>query len=142
MTRSMTRWTAGLLTVAALGAVAVLDIGPSAAEAAPSTSLFAGTYDWDGLPVTISDGGRIAGSSSVDGEPGDYAFYVSVSGRTSVDGSYSFTRSTTIYTYDFFGRRHRVGKSSHASAGHMALNADGNIVATEDSGHSFVWLRQ
>jgi len=71
--RSMTRWTvAGCMALAALSAVAVLDVGSPTAEAAPSVSPFAGswsgtwahveddvvgTYDW-----TISDAGRITGT--------------------------------------------------------------------------------
>ena len=125
-------------------AVAVLDVGSATAEAAPSASLFAGTYDWDGLPITISDGGRISGSAvfSNGGEPGTYEWHVSISGRVSADGSYSFTRSTTIYVYDFFGKRHRLSKTRSESAGNMALDLDGNIVGTPDTGGSFVWLRQ
>ena len=73
MTRSKTRWTlAGCMALAALGAVAVLDVGSRAAEAAPNVSPFAGswsgtwsvadpeivgTYDW-----TISDAGQIKGT--------------------------------------------------------------------------------
>ena len=42
MMRSMTRWVlAGFM---ALGAVSVLDVGSSTAEAAPSASPFSGTY--------------------------------------------------------------------------------------------------
>ena len=45
MTQSMTRWTlAGFMALAALGAVAVLDVGSTTAEAAPSVSPFAGSW--------------------------------------------------------------------------------------------------
>ena len=69
--RSMTRWTlAGCLTLAALGAVAVLDVGSATARAEPSVSPFAGswsgtwsassghngTFDW-----TISNAGQLSG---------------------------------------------------------------------------------
>jgi hypothetical protein len=78
MTRSMTRWTlAGYMTLAALGAAAVLGVGSNAAQAAPSVSPFAGswsgtfsvtdshdpdfyragTFEW-----TVSDAGRITGT--------------------------------------------------------------------------------
>ena len=72
MMRSMTRWAlAGCMALAALSAVAVLDVGSATAEAAPSVSQFAGnwfgpwdlaaldeagTFDW-----TISNTGRISG---------------------------------------------------------------------------------
>ena len=98
MLRSMTRLAvAGCMALAALGAVAVLDVGAPAAEAAPTVSPFAGSwsgtwsiaergldgaYDW-----TISDVGRITGrvhsSQSVDA--GD------VVGHVRDDGSVSLT---------------------------------------------------
>ena len=71
--RSMSRMAvAGCMALAALGAVAVLDVGSSTAKAEPSVSPFAGswsgtwsiaalekggTFDW-----TISDAGRITGT--------------------------------------------------------------------------------
>jgi len=139
MTRSMTRWTlAGCIALAALGAVAVLDVGSSTAEAAPSVSPFAGTYVESGwpAPITISDGGRITSSYS-----GYSRTKGSISGRVSADGSYSFTVSETFYDYPERGKGTWY-TSSYTSAGHMATDADGNIVGTPDSGASFVWLRQ
>ena len=138
---TVTEWNA--ITQATV-AVAVLDVGSATAEAPPSASQFAGTYDEGGLPITISDGGRIAGSVVFGngGEPGTYEWHVSISGRVKADGSYSFTRSTTIYVYDFFGKKHHVSKTRTASAGSMALDPNGNIVGTPNTGGSFLWLRQ
>ena len=74
MTRSMTRWAlAGSMALAALGAVAVLDVGSMTAEAAPSVSPFAGSWSGTWVTVTggeyvgtydwvISDQGRITGT--------------------------------------------------------------------------------
>ena len=73
MARTMTRWLlAGLMSLTALGAAAVLDVGSKAAEAAPSVSPFAGSWSgtwadigfdangtWD---LTISDAGQIKGT--------------------------------------------------------------------------------
>ena len=138
---TVTEWNA---TMQATVSVAVLDVGSATAEAAPSTTQFAGTYDWGGLPITISNGGRISGSVTFSngGEPLTLDWDVSIRGRVHADGSYSFTRSTTIYQYDFFGRRHRVSRTRSESAGNMALDLVGNIVGTEDTGGSFIWLRQ
>jgi hypothetical protein len=139
MTRSMTRMAlAGCLALAAMGAVAVLDVGSSTAEAAPSVSRFAGTYmtgilGW--LPVTISDAGRIAGSSPYGDE--------SVDGRVRDDGSYSYTVTWYSYGDDPRGRvNYPRTKYTYKSAGVMALDAVGNILGTQDDGSSFVWLRQ
>jgi hypothetical protein len=146
--RSMTRWTmAGCMALAALGSVAVLDVGSRAAEAAPSVSRFAGTYvgpvpgftssvSWT---VTISDGGRITSSYS----SGKYKR--SVSGRVGSDGSYSITVSETSATFDDPERNHHgpaYVTTSYESTGNLALDADGDIVGTADTGESFVWLLQ
>ena len=140
--RRMTRVTlAGCMALAALGAVSVLDVGSSTAEAAPSVSEFAGSYTWGPMPVTISDGGRIAGSSSSGGDYG-YAQDVSISGQVGAARTYSFTRSVTIYYYDLSGRRHQVSKGNFKFAGTMAFDIDGNIVGTATTGDSFVWVRQ
>jgi hypothetical protein len=120
------------MALAALGAVAVLDVGSSTAEAAPSVSPFAGEYAWNffGSMPTISDGGRISNLAS----------YPDISGRVSADGSYSFT-VIRISEYSEGGVKYRV-RYSDKFAGNMALDADGNIVCTEDTGGSLVWLRQ
>ncbi len=71
--RSMTRMAvAGCMALAALSAVAVLDVGSSTAEAAPSVSPFAGSwsgtwsdigFDADGTwDLTISNAGQIKGT--------------------------------------------------------------------------------
>ena len=71
--RSMTRWALlGSMALAALSAVAVLDVGSRTAEAAPSVSRFAGSwsgtwsdigFDADGTwDLTISDAGQIKGT--------------------------------------------------------------------------------
>jgi hypothetical protein len=144
MTRSMTRWMlAGFMALLALGAV--LDVGSSTAEAAPSVSPFAGTYvsvDWP-VPITISDGGRITSSFS-----GDQRSKGSISGRVSADGSFSYTVTYTYAYYDYLthGRVPKEGwiwiTESYETTGDMALDANGNIFATTDTGGSFVWLRQ
>ena len=148
MTRSMTRWTlAGCMALAALSAVAVLDVGSSTAEAAPSVSPFAGTYvgaDPWGLrsswAVTISDAGRITSSYSYSGGAKG-----SISGRISDDGNYSFTVSVTTPAYrdrrDPYSSYPRYTRS-YESAGNMAPDAGGNIVGTDDAGPTFSWLRQ
>jgi len=142
MTRSMTGMAvAGCMALAALSAVAVLDVGSTTAEAAPSVSPFAGTYvgydprgtypSWD---ITISDGGRITSSVA--------ALKGSIGGRVGDDGSYSVTVSMTLP--DYFDRR-RNGDYIHygyKSDGNLAPDADGNLVGTGDRGESFVWLRQ
>ena len=95
MTRSMTRWTlAGLIALAAPGAVAVLDAGSTTAEAAPSVSPFAGS--WSGtwadvveservgtLDWTISDAGRITGTvtSSMGSRSGTLVGHVGADGN-------------------------------------------------------------
>jgi len=141
MTRSMSRWTLlGCMALAAMGAVAVLDIGATTAEAAPSVSPFAGTYVWNGWPgpITISDGGRITSSYSSGGSKR------TISGRVGADWSYSFTVSVTYPSYDEGPRDPRVPrqKYTYEYAGNMAPDGVGNIVGTAVTGESFVWLRQ
>ena len=68
-----------------------------------------------------------------------------ISGRISDDGSYSFTVSETVPTFDDPERRHNGPASyttSYESTGNMASDAYGNIVVTPDTGGSFVWLLQ
>jgi hypothetical protein len=102
MTRAMTRWTlAGCMALAALGAVAVLDVGAPTAVAAQDASPFAGswsgtwyiveidttgTFDW-----TISDAGRIDGTltHTSNDVPGG-----AVTGQVSADGSLLFVGQT------------------------------------------------
>jgi hypothetical protein len=126
------------MALAALGAVAALDVGTATAEAAPSVSPFAGTYAWTSwpAPITVADGGRITSSYS-----GFSRTKGSISGRVSADGSYSFTVSETFYDYPERGKGTWT-TSSYESAGNMTLDAAGNIVGTTDTGGSFVWLRQ
>ena len=148
MTRSMTRWTlAGCMALAAVGAVAVLDAGTTTAEAAPSVSRFAGTYAgadpagwWPSWAVTISSKGQITGSFGSTG----HDLKGSMSGRVGDDGSYSLTVTVTMPSYDDGPRDPRVPRTkwSYASAGNMALDPAGNIAGTENTGETFVWLRQ
>jgi len=146
--RSMTRWTlAGCMALAAVSAVAVLDVGYSTAEAAPSISRFAGTYvpadassPWS---FAISDGGRITGSYSLGSGGGEFS-KGSLSGRVGADGSFSFTVSESG-AYYLDPERFRLlqrWKSSYVLVGNMTLDPDGNVVGTSNSGGSFVWLRQ
>jgi hypothetical protein len=135
----MTRWTlAALMALAALGAVAVLDLGSATAEAAPSVSPFAGTYDWNSWAVTISDGGRITSSNLyIEHLKGSF------SGRVSADGSYSFTITWTGYICIDERCRTKIRvNDSYKWVGNLALDANGNIVGTSDAGGSFVWLRR
>ena len=145
MTRSMTRMAvAGCMALAALGAMAVIDVGSPTAEAAPSVSRLAGTYSSAGwpAPITISDGGRITSSYHSSGSRG------SISGRVSADGSYSYTVTDAERSADERENAH-WHTSSYSFTGNMALDADGNIVGTIDpdqnrypNGGSFVWFRQ
>jgi hypothetical protein len=150
MTRSMTRWAvAGCTALAAMGAATVLDVGARTADAAPSVSPFAGTfvgndpqgYRWDAWTITISDGGRI--SSSWPAAKG------TISGRVDDDGSYSFTVSKSIVPIpNWRGTGPKLVTVKYDSAGTMALDADGNIVGTEETNSgtihvgSFYWVRQ
>ena len=133
--RSMIRMAVtGCMALAALSAVAVLEVGSSTAEAAPSVSPFAGTYEinYSGA-ITISDRGRLTG--------GYYGTFLS--GRVSDDGSYSFTVTESgTNDPDENNRGPRRWKSSYTVAGNMELDAYGNIVGTIDGGGSFFWLRQ
>ena len=139
--RSMTRMAvAGCMALAALGAVAVLDVGSPTAEAAPSVSSFAGTYVWGHwpVPITISDGGQITSSYS-----GTERYKGSISGRVSADGSYSFTESVTTHALSEFYRGTEWVTGHWKHAGIMAPDLAGNIVATDRlDTHGFVWLRQ
>ena len=140
MTRSMTRWTlAGCMALAALSAVAVLDVGSAPAEAAPSVSPFAGTYVESGwpVPITVSDRGHFTSSyAGPDRAKG------SIDGRVDSDGSYSYTLSYTFSRYNERRDRTTWHSARYELAGTMALNADGDIVVSPDSGGSYVWLRQ
>jgi len=119
----------------AVGAAVVAFAPMSSAKGGPEKSRFAGTFDAFGLPVTISDAGHIAGSSGASN------FYkVSISGRVGDDGSYSLTVTETYLEHG--PRDHGRTKSSTVSSGTMALDADGNIVGTNATGGSFVWVRQ
>ena len=139
MTRSMTRWAlAGCMALAALGAVALLDVGSTTAEAAPSVSLFAGSYvgpipgsSYTFSAVTISDAGRFTGTG-VSG----------ISGRVSAGGSYSMTVTETSSWYDERRNKTIVNTTRWTLAGTMTLDVAGDIVGTTDTGGSFVWVRQ
>ena len=146
--RMTPRWVlTGCMALAALGAAAVLDVGTATAEAAPSKSLFAGSYvgadprGWNSAwAVTITDGGRIESSYS---SPGGWK--QSISGRVGDDGTCSFTVSQTVPAYrdrrDPFSSYPRY-TISYDVAGTMTLDDDGNIVGTVDGGGSFSWLRR
>jgi hypothetical protein len=127
------------MALAALGAVAALDVGTPTAEAAPSVSPFAGTYVSSGwpAPITFSDGGQITSSYS-----GYERTKGSMSGRVGADGSYSITVSETFEYYNDRRDWTRWHTSRSTFSGIMALDVDGNIVATGGTGGSFVWLRQ
>ena len=136
--RSMTRTAvAGCIALAALSAVTVLDVGSTTAEAAPSVSPFAGMYLSDVGPrtVAVSDGGQISGGYD------DGSLEMSIAGKVSAGGSYSFTVTTSTYN-PVSPRRIRLSRSTTKSSGTMALDADGNIVGTPSTGASFVWIRQ
>src|SRR5262245_58012294 len=144
MTRSRSRSAvAGCMALAALGAVSVSGVGSSTAEAAPSVSPFAGTYSgtlpllgtWP-APITISDGGRITSSYS-----GFSRTKGSMSGRVGDDGSYSVTVTKTFADIPERGKATWYTSSS-TSAGTMEPDGAGNIVGTEDTGGTFVWVRQ
>ena len=155
MMRSMIRTAvAGCMALAALSAVAVLNVGSSTAEAAPSVSPFAGSYvgyvpgSNGSMSVTISDGGRISGSlPDVSGTFGGYS-KGSMSGRVADDGSFSLTVSVTYWAgEELQGRRWKSIwiTSTSESTGTMALDPDGNIIGTPDAGPTggtFVWTRQ
>ena len=135
MTRSMTRWAlVGSMALAAMSAVALFDVGARTAEAAPSVSPFAGTYDWDLLRMTISESGRISCPSEV----------LDIGGRVTADGTYSFAVSHSFIYYDERRDQYKRHTSRSTYTGKMVLDADGNIVGTRDGGNgdSFVWLRR
>ena len=131
MTSTMLR---GCLIAVALAAVAALAPVSSAEAGGGEKSPFAGSYDGYGLPITISDAGHITGSSGTS----NY-YKVSISSRVSSDGSYSLTVTETYLERG--PRDHGRSKSSSESAGTLALDADGNIVGTNDTGGSFAWVR-
>ena len=137
---TMSRWVlVGALTLGALGAAAVFDVGTATADAAPSVSSFAGTYAWSTwpAPITISDGGRITSSYT-----GFSRTKGSISGKVNGDGSYSFTLSET------FSDAPERGKptwytSKFDFAGSMTPDAVGSLAVTSDTIYgSFVWSRQ
>lgn len=141
MMRSMTRMAlAGCMALAALGAVAVLDIGPTTADAAPGVSPFAGIYleGSSTVPITISDGGHIRSSYSDPDSPAKF----SRNGLVSDDGTYSYTLSVTNPHYDERRNRTTWHTSRYELAGNMSLDIYGNIVGTPDDGDSFSWIRQ
>ena len=119
----------GALALAALGGVAVLDVGSSTAEAAPSASPFAGTwsgtwtvvedgftgtYDW-----TISDAGRITGTiyGITSGRSG------TVVGHVGDDGDLVLTRYTP-------NDEPSSGYGAFLFQGTAVIDDDGKLVAT------------
>lgn len=124
-----------LTAAVALAAVAAVALAPvSSAEARPAGSPFAGKYSWNSWPITISNAGKIAGS--VNGKN----YKRSISGQVNEDGSYSFTVDESYFEPG--PREHGWHRSTYQSSGHMAFDADGNIVVTPSAGGSFVWLQQ
>ena len=126
----------GALALGALGAVLGFTPGLATADAAPSVSEFAGTYDSSGwpAPIKVSNRGQITSSYSSGGFKG------SMSGSISADGTYSITASQGYFEHG--PRDHGWDRWSYQYAGTMSLDADGNIVATGGTGGSFVWLVQ
>ena len=141
--RSMTRMAvAGLVALATLSAVAVLDVGSATAEAAPTASPLAGTYAVNSWTIRISDGGRITGSYLIGHTGGEFS-KGSLSGRVSDDGSFSFTvNENGAYCWDERCRNVQRWKSSYQVAGNMGLDPNGNIVGTTNDGGSIYWIRQ
>jgi len=131
--RSMTRKAvAGCMALAALSAVAVLDVGSVTAEAAPSVSPFAGswsgtwghwgedmvgTFDW-----TISDAGRISGTVyyASSGRSGK------VAGHVGADGDLEFVGFAPD---DAPGD----GLNGYPFQGTAEIDDDGKLVATLDA---------
>jgi len=135
----------GALALAALGVVAVLDVGSSTADAAPSASPFAGSYvgadprGWySSWPIRISNRGEITGSYTFGTSKGGF------SGGINADGSYTFTVTRSgVYDRDpRNGQEREKWSESYTSAGDMASDAVGNIDGTADTGETFSWLRQ
>jgi hypothetical protein len=129
MTRSMTRWTlAGCMALAALGAVAVLDVVSSTADAAPSVSPFAGTWSgtWAAVDValvgtydwTISDAGRITGT--IDGITSGRTG--TVVGHVDADGDLVLVRYTP-------NDDPSSGYGSYCFEATAAIDDDGKLVA-------------
>jgi hypothetical protein len=144
MTRSMARRAlAGFLALAALAAVAVLDVGSATAEAAPSVSPFAGTYVWATwyAPITITDGGKISSSFNYSGNWSGHS-RGSINGRVDADGTYSFTASRSGWYYDRRDGPRESWNWESTSAGTLAPDSAGNLVVTPETGASFVWTRQ
>lgn len=140
----------GALALGALGVLGGLTPGAPTADAAPSVSPFAGTYEWVSYdapnywywpaPVTISDKGEIS-SSYFSGWEVEWT-KGSVNGQVSTDGRYSFTVSTSSYSA-FLRPKHPERTRGHfKSVGSMTADAAGNLVGTEDDGTSFVWLHR
>jgi len=141
MMRSMTRWTlAGCMALAAMGAVAVLDVGLPTTEAAPSVSRFAGTYVSGPWTYFISGGGQITGSYQYGG----YVIEGSLSGRVRDDGTFSITQTESNY-YEGRGGQTRKATTRITYSGSMEFDGSGNLVVTADSGNllgTFIWIRQ
>jgi hypothetical protein len=119
---------AGCLALAAMGAVAVLDVGSPRAEAAPDVSQFAGhwsgtwaavdvelvgTYDW-----TISDAGRITGT--IDGITSGRSG--TVVGHVDADGDLVLVRYTP-------NDDPSTGYGSYCFDATAVIDGDGKLVA-------------
>jgi hypothetical protein len=133
MMRSMTRVAvAGCLALAALGAVAVLDVGSRAAEAAPSVSPFAGswsgtwsaegevrgTFEW-----TISNAGRISGTLTHAGRTDGVGGMV---GHVRADGTIKFVGMVPDDTPG------NLWGNGFPFKGTAVIDGDGRLVASVD----------
>ena len=132
MTRSMTRWAlAGCMALAAMGAVAVLDVGARTADAAPSVSQFVGswsgpwivaegtegehggTFDW-----TISDQGHITGRvHPLTGTSGDVVGHVGADGDIRIVGFAPNDEASS-------------GANGYPFRGTAEIDADGRLVVS------------
>ena len=119
----------------------VLPLLGALAGAAPAASNpFAGTYSWGYAPITITNGGRISGSSYVvypSGPLGGYdRVWTEVRGRVSAAGAMSISVATKVtnwagvtskYTYDYSGQ--------------ATLDVGGNLVLVTGDGLTLTFAR-
>jgi len=158
MMRSMTRWRlAGFIALAAL---AVFGVAPTTAEAAPSTSPFAGKYvgkvpnvasprSWK---ITISNSGGVTGSysylfkyrdrrdpfSEFDARyTGDFGGALDANGSLEISGEQTF-----VIRYLWDGTR-VSGTTTFTSTVSVVVAASGDLLVTDAAtGASEVWTRQ
>jgi hypothetical protein len=142
------------LGLGALAAIGGFTPGVPAARAAPSVSLFAGTYagavppsgDWS--PITVSDSGGI--QSSYDVQEGLYRLSGALKGKVLDDGtmSLSVTMILKFICHQGCGGNAAGGGSAYdyhvtfSVNAHAALDASGNLLGTTDAGAAFTWYRQ